>query len=170
MAIAGGDREAFTTLFRWLAPRLKAHFQSRGLSSDIAETLTADTMVAVWRQAASFRPDESSAMAWLFARAREVWLRWSATGSGPHRGLVEGVTSVVGGLPALSTRPPPQADVRRLAPGPAAVFHVLVYGRSIAETAALIGISLSAVSHHLETAVRRLAHRGAVKRDADRAS
>ena len=50
------DREAFGQLFRRYAPRVKAHLVARGTPAGIADDLTQETMLLVWRKAALFEP------------------------------------------------------------------------------------------------------------------
>lgn len=64
------DRAAFAELFRQFAPRLKAYLMRRGCDFAEAEELMQETMVMVWRRAASFDPARASAATWLFTIAR----------------------------------------------------------------------------------------------------
>ena len=64
------DRAAFAELFRQFAPRLKAYLMRRGCDFSEAEELMQETMVIVWRRAASFDPARASAATWLFTIAR----------------------------------------------------------------------------------------------------
>src|SRR4051794_40868418 len=48
---ARGDRQAFTALFRRHAPRVRAHLAARGAPAGLADELTQEVMLAVWRKA-----------------------------------------------------------------------------------------------------------------------
>ncbi len=64
------DRAAFAELFRLFAPRLKSYLMRQGCDFSLAEELMQETMVMVWRRAASFEPQRASATTWLFTIAR----------------------------------------------------------------------------------------------------
>jgi len=69
---AAQDRAAFETLFRHFAPRLKSYFARRGGDPALAEEITQETMVSVWRSAAQFDPARASASTWIFTIARNL--------------------------------------------------------------------------------------------------
>ena len=50
---ARADREAFAALFRHFAPRVKTLLMRAGLDAGAAEELAQETMLSVWRKAAS---------------------------------------------------------------------------------------------------------------------
>lgn len=64
------DREAFTRLFRYFAPRLKAYAMKSGMALQAAEEMTQETMIGVWRKARLYDPRRASVAAWIFAIAR----------------------------------------------------------------------------------------------------
>ncbi|HYV89334.1 MAG TPA: sigma-70 family RNA polymerase sigma factor [Candidatus Polarisedimenticolia bacterium] len=64
------DRAAFAELFRLFAPRLKSYLMRQGCDFSLAEELMQETMVMVWRRAASFDPRRAAATTWLFTIAR----------------------------------------------------------------------------------------------------
>lgn len=72
----GSDRNhaAFTELFHLLAPRVKRVLVRRGASSALAEELTQETMMAVWRHAATFDRRRASALTWVLTIARNKQL------------------------------------------------------------------------------------------------
>jgi RNA polymerase sigma-70 factor, ECF subfamily len=63
-------REAFSTLFQRLGPRVKAYMMKVGASPDVAEEITQETFVSVWRKAQQFDQRKSSAVTWIFTIAR----------------------------------------------------------------------------------------------------
>jgi len=67
---ASGDREAFGTLFRHFAPRVKSYLMRLGAAPAQAEELSQEAMIMVWRKAASFDRAQSSVATWLFTIAR----------------------------------------------------------------------------------------------------
>lgn len=66
------DREAFTALFGHFAPRIKAYLLRAGSDEAVADELAQETLLSVWRKAASFDPSRASAAAWIFTIARNL--------------------------------------------------------------------------------------------------
>ena len=64
------DREAFTTLFDYYAPRVNAFLLRMGADRGAAEEMTQDVMITLWRKAALFEPGKASAGTWLYRIAR----------------------------------------------------------------------------------------------------
>jgi RNA polymerase sigma-70 factor, ECF subfamily len=66
------DREAFATVFRHFAPRVKAWMLRAGSSDAAAEELAQETLLTVWRKASLFDPSRASAGTWIFIIARNL--------------------------------------------------------------------------------------------------
>lgn len=64
------DREAFGTLFRFFAPRVKSYLTRLGANPSEADELAQDVMVTVWQKAASFDEGQAAASTWIFTIAR----------------------------------------------------------------------------------------------------
>lgn len=64
------DKTAFSHLFDFYAPRIKAYIINTGCSEAIAEEITQDAMVTLWRKAHLFDRKKSSLGTWLFRIAR----------------------------------------------------------------------------------------------------
>lgn len=80
------DRLAFAALFRHFAPRLVSYLRRSGSPDAQAEELVQETMVILWRRAATFDPAKAQLSTWLFTIARNVrvsHLRRLATGQDP---------------------------------------------------------------------------------------
>lgn len=71
VAIAA-DRDAFATLFTYFAPRVKGYLVRSGSPAELAEELAQETMVMLWRKAASFDPDRAHLSTWVFTIARNL--------------------------------------------------------------------------------------------------
>src|SRR5215218_9016022 len=70
--VAGGDRDAFTELYRRFArPVLGMAVRQLG-DNGRAEEATQETFAAIWRSARSYRAERGTASAWLFAVARHA--------------------------------------------------------------------------------------------------
>jgi RNA polymerase sigma factor (sigma-70 family) len=73
LAVAeNADRQAFAALFKHFAPRIKAYLIRCGTSDALAEELAQETMVNVWRKAATFDPSRAGLSTWIFTIARNV--------------------------------------------------------------------------------------------------
>ena len=70
--VADGDRESFQRLFEHFAPRVKGLMLKTGASSDDAEEIAQETLLAVWRKAAQFDPVSAGAAAWIYTIARNL--------------------------------------------------------------------------------------------------
>ena len=64
------DREAFTILFDYYAPRVNAFLLRMGAERGVAEEVTQEAMVVLWRKANLFDPAKSSLSTWLYRIAR----------------------------------------------------------------------------------------------------
>ncbi len=66
------DRQAFAILFAYYFPRVKAYMLRVGASPAAAEELAQETLLRVWRRAASFDPAVAAASTWIFVIARNL--------------------------------------------------------------------------------------------------
>ena len=64
------DRQAFATLFQYFAPRLKGFGLRRGVDGTTAEELVQETMLTVWRKAATFDARRATVSTWIFTIVR----------------------------------------------------------------------------------------------------
>ena len=65
-----GDRTAFAQLFRRYAPKVKAHLLARGAATGVADELTQEVMLIVWRKARLYDASRGSVAAWLYTISR----------------------------------------------------------------------------------------------------
>lgn len=68
------DRAAFARFFEVFAPRVKGQLMGRGMSAAVADELTQDVMLTVWRKAEQFDRRKGLVGTWLFVIARNVFL------------------------------------------------------------------------------------------------
>lgn len=66
------DRQAFSILFAYYFPRVKAYLLRVGVSPGNSEELAQETMLRVWRKAESFDPEVASVSTWIFVIARNL--------------------------------------------------------------------------------------------------
>lgn len=64
------DRAAFAELFNFYAPRLKSYMLRLGADEMLAEELTQEVMITVWRKSEQFDRKQASASTWIFRIAR----------------------------------------------------------------------------------------------------
>lgn len=69
---ADRDRAAFTGLFDHFAPRVKTYLMRAGADAAQADELAQETLLSVWRKAASFDPSRATAATWIFTIARNL--------------------------------------------------------------------------------------------------
>jgi RNA polymerase sigma-70 factor, ECF subfamily len=67
---AKADRAAFAALFRHFAPKIKGYLIKIGADRGLAEELTQEVMLTMWRKAATFDRRQASVATWLFTIAR----------------------------------------------------------------------------------------------------
>lgn len=67
-----GDRQAFAVLFRHFAPRVKTYLMRGGTAEGLAEELTQEALVSVWRKAQAFDPAQAGVSTWIFTIARNL--------------------------------------------------------------------------------------------------
>ncbi len=66
------DREAFAALFGHFAPRLKSYLLRLGAEPALAEELAQETLLTVWRKAATFDRARAAPATWIFTIARNL--------------------------------------------------------------------------------------------------
>ena len=64
------DRDAFTEVFDYYAPRLKSYLMRQGADAQHAEEIMQDAMIVLWNKANLFDPAKSSVSTWLYRVAR----------------------------------------------------------------------------------------------------
>jgi len=71
------DKVAFRSLFTHFSPFLKAFLiKSGGVTPENAEELVQETMIKVWRKAASYSSSQASASTWIYTIARNTRIDW----------------------------------------------------------------------------------------------
>jgi RNA polymerase sigma-70 factor, ECF subfamily len=64
------DRAAFARLFALYGPRVRSQLCARGASLTVADEVTQEVMLTVWRKAGQFDPRRGRVGTWLFVIAR----------------------------------------------------------------------------------------------------
>jgi RNA polymerase sigma factor (sigma-70 family) len=71
---AHADRAAFARVFKRYAPKVKAHLVARGAAAAVADELTQDVMLVLWKKAALFDARRGSVASWLYTISRNCLL------------------------------------------------------------------------------------------------
>jgi len=96
------DRQAFAALFKHFAPRVKAYLMASGTPEAIAEDLTQEAMVMVWRKVAMFNPARAGLSTWIFAIARNLRMdHFRRQGNRTVDGADDDIDEIVDPMPAL---------------------------------------------------------------------
>jgi RNA polymerase sigma-70 factor, ECF subfamily len=123
------DRASFIALYRSFAPRVKGYLMRHSMRVQLAEELTQETFLTVWRKAEQFDPQRASAAAWIYTIARNLHVdvvrrerhsraayisEWVSAPATPEEDLkvLEGEKRIHAALEALPTE---QATVLRMA-------------------------------------------------------
>jgi RNA polymerase sigma-70 factor (ECF subfamily) len=81
--IAAGDIDAFQAFYGRYAGRVLAYARQLSRQGDAAEDVTQEVFVAVWRRAASYRPERGDVTGWLYTITRnklvDLWRRTGET-------------------------------------------------------------------------------------------
>ena len=64
------DRQAFSIVFKYFAPRLKSFLIKAGSTESQAEEVIQEVMIAVWTKAATYDNNKSSVSTWVYTIAR----------------------------------------------------------------------------------------------------
>ena len=64
------DRAAFARLFAFYGPRVKAYLRRLGVDDGVAEELTQEVMLTLWRRSDQFDPHRAALSTWVFTIAR----------------------------------------------------------------------------------------------------
>ena len=64
------DKQAFNTIFKHFAPRLKSFLIKAGSTETQAEGVIQEVMIAVWTKSGSYDKNKSSVSTWIYTIAR----------------------------------------------------------------------------------------------------
>lgn len=67
---ANRSREAFAEIFQFFAPRVKSYLLRLGTEDSLAEELSQEVLVTVWRKAEQYDRKQASVSTWIFRIAR----------------------------------------------------------------------------------------------------
>lgn len=162
------DRDAFGRLFGRYAPKVKAHLVARGAPAGVADELTQEVMLIVWRKAALFDAGKGSLVTWLYTISRNCLLNHvrSHVRAAGRREIDVGVDAP-DPAPAPATgeqqlidmerRRGLAASVERLPPEQREILHRAYWkGQTLQECADEIQVPLGTVKTRVRLALARL--------------
>lgn len=163
--VAAGDREAYQRLFEHFAPRVKGLMLKAGASSDDAEEIAQETLLAVWRKAAQFDPVSAGAAAWIYTIARNLRIdavrRVARAGTVDHDAELEYLVDPAEPADDLMARNDEAVRVERALSSLSdeqsmAIRLSFIEERPHGEIAGALGIPLGTVKSRIRLAMNRL--------------
>jgi RNA polymerase sigma-70 factor (ECF subfamily) len=156
------DREAFTRLVEFYAPRVRGYLMARGASTSIADELTQEVMLKVWLKAVQFDPERGQVGAWLFAITRNCFATHRERQRWPDPEAAATPQSVAAPEELLLTAERGQHLLDAMGALPVAQRDILAgayyRGRTMRQLADEQGIPLGTVKTRVRLALARLRH------------
>lgn len=162
------DRAAFTVLFGHFAPRVKGFLINSGLPDLMAEEVTQETLLIMWRKASYFDPKRAGLSTWIFTIARNQRIDRLRRERGKTRDGGPGITPDPGEEPDLQPTGEDLAIERERGAHVRAALEQLPKEQAMivrmsffaekphAEIAAELGIPLGTVKSRVRLALSRL--------------
>jgi RNA polymerase sigma-70 factor (ECF subfamily) len=157
------DQASFIALFDYYAPRVKAYLKRLGATESLAEDLSQEVMLTVWRKAASYDPSKAAVGTWIFTIARNLRIDAIRRERRPELDADDPTFA-----PSAATSPELEIDtarqqervrtaLRELPEDQAKVVSLAFYdGKSHGEIATQLAIPLGTVKSRLRLAFRRV--------------
>lgn len=158
------DRQAFASLFRFYAPRLKSFLLKQGYSEIESEDLIQETMLNLWRKAESFDAAKAGVSTWIFTIARNCGIDRRRRSGRVTVGPVQEDTEEPDPDPSAEeqiivreSEAAVRAALTRLPAEQAAVIRLSFFAENPqAEIARSLGIPLGTVKSRVRLALQRL--------------
>lgn len=158
------DKVAFSKLYEYFAPRVKAYIIRFGMPVASAEELTQESLLAVWRKAHLYNRSKASASTWIFTLARNQCIDRLRREKAMEYELPEEEADPdqrhYGEHAVVANRM--ESAIAQLPEAQAQVLYLSYYeGKSHSEIAEQLGIPLGSVKSRLRLAFNKLkAHWG----------
>jgi len=157
------DREAFAELFAYYAPRVKSYLLRLGADGALAEEISQDVMVTVWRKAALFDRAQASVSTWIFRIARnrriDLFRRSKKPELDPEEEMIlpSGVEAPDARIEAMETEARVRAAMKDLPEEQVLLLKLAFYeGLSHSEIAARLGAPLGTVKSRIRLAFAKM--------------
>ena len=157
------DRNAFAELFAYYAPRVKSYLLRLGADGALAEEISQDVMVTVWRKAALFDRAQASVSTWIFRIARnrriDLFRRSKKPELDPEEEMIlpSGVEAPDARIEAMETEARVRAAMKDLPEEQVLLLKLAFYeGLSHSEIAARLGAPLGTVKSRIRLAFAKM--------------
>ncbi len=157
------DRAAYAEIFAYYAPRVKAYLVRLGADVALAEEITQDVMVTVWRKAGLFDRAQASVSTWIFRVARnrriDVFRRTKRPALDPQEPMIlpSGVEPPEAGIEAMETETRVRAAMKDLPEEQVLLIRLAFYeGLSHSEIAEKLGVPLGTVKSRIRLAFGKM--------------
>ena len=157
------DRDAFAELFAYYAPRVKSYLLRLGADGALAEEISQDVMVTVWRKAALFDRAQASVSTWIFRIARnrriDLFRRSKPPELDPEAEMIlpSGVEAPDARIEAMETEARVRAAMKDLPEEQVLLLKLAFYeGLSHSEIAARLGAPLGTVKSRIRLAFAKM--------------
>lgn len=155
--IAEGDLESFQAFYTRYAGRVLAYARQLSRRREMAEDVTQEVFVAVWRRAASYRPERGDPAGWLYTITRnklvDQWRRAGETQDLEEIGDLRLAEAEGGGDLRLTMR---QA-LARVAPEQRRAIEMAYFGGlTYEETAQRLDLPVGTLKSRIRSGLKRL--------------
>ena len=157
------DRQAYSELFAYYAPRVKSYLMRLGADGGSAEEIAQDVMVTVWRKAELFDRKQASVSTWIFRIARnrriDVFRRSKKPELDPDEPMIlpAGVEAPGDRLEAMETEVRVRAALKELPEEQLAMLKLAFYeGLSHREIADKLDVPLGTVKSRIRLAFLKM--------------
>lgn len=157
------DRDAFAELFAYYAPRVKSYLLRLGADGALAEEISQDVMVTVWRKASLFDRAQASVSTWIFRIARnrriDLFRRSKKPELDPEEEMIlpSGVEAPDARIEAMETEARVRAAMKDLPEEQVLLLKLAFYeGLSHSEIAARLGAPLGTVKSRIRLAFAKM--------------
>lgn len=157
------DRAAYSEIFAYYAPRVKSYLMRLGADASLAEEITQDVMVTVWRKAGLFDRHQASVSTWIFRIARnrriDVFRRTRKPDLDPDEPMIlpAGVEAPEARLEAKDTETVVRAALQDLPPEQLHMLQLAFYeGLSHRDIAQRLDLPLGTVKSRIRLAFMKM--------------
>lgn len=157
------DRAAYSEIFAYYAPRVKAWLMRLGADSGLAEEIAQDVMVTVWRKAGLFDRRQASVSTWIFRIARnrriDVFRRTKRPALDPEEEMIlpAGVEAPDAAIEAMETETRVRAAMQDLPEEQVLLLRLAFYdGLSHREIAEKLDVPLGTVKSRIRLAFGKM--------------
>ncbi len=157
------DRAAYSEIFAYYGPRVKSYLLRLGADNALAEEITQDVMVSVWRKAQLFDRNQASVSTWIFRIARnrriDLFRRARRPDLDPEETMIlpSGVEAPDAGVETMETEKRVRAAMKDLPEEQVSLLRLAFYeGLSHREIAEKLDVPLGTVKSRIRLAFAKM--------------